>query len=697
MNQAEFTADLNVNPALVGAGGLMMPMLPNISAQRGTMVSGHLVQAMVIDNNEMARIQTGYENKYGKYYLTREDREEECEILAVIPKFAGLTGWYAVSGNHETTVIYRGTKTNTIGVFYIDDYQYLHEGFGYANEAINPLPKVGEYVQPETRYRRPPNHRRGQYCLGLNAKVCYVSHWGVAEDAFIISEDFRKKLDHLVIGTVQVSIRPDQVPLNLYGDQLTYKIFPDIDHPVRDDGIVMGLRSLELENISLSDVTDRSLRQPQMHDELIQIHPGATIIDLSVFTNTQCHNPNWDPHDPAPMYRQLDAYQSQLYAYYRAVLAVYDRLRVKYRNLQLTPELNTLITNCQGYLPAPRRGERLQLLQGKNPVEFITLKLTYAYKRQVTVGFKLTGRDGSKGVVGEVMPTEDMPMTPSGGRADIIISGESPFNRLNEGQWKIQFLNFASEQVTKQIRLLMEQQQPSQAWELLYGYLYDVRPVFAQLVAEKHPTPEKQLELLQDVCKRGIFLVIPPFTKSINPDTILHIAEKYQLDREPLQFGCTDEQGNRETFITKGKGLVGEKYILLLGKIPDDQLSATSFGVVSQFSLPMKDNKSSNTKYTSVIRHTPIRYGEAETAHLSTLLGPELVVRLLGLYSNSRTAIEKLEQELLTNPQPSCLPNIGMSTQEIIDSAVNVNMLRHLMEVCGYELVTQPNQEMSHE
>ena len=92
MNQAEFTADLNVNPALVGAGGLMMPMLPNISAQRGTMVSGHLVQAMVIDNNEMARIQTGYENKYGKYYLTREDREEECEILAVIPKFAGLTG-----------------------------------------------------------------------------------------------------------------------------------------------------------------------------------------------------------------------------------------------------------------------------------------------------------------------------------------------------------------------------------------------------------------------------------------------------------------------------------------------------------------------------------------------------------------------------------------------------------------------------
>ena len=69
----------------------------------------------------------------------------------------------------------------------------------------------------------------------------------------------------------------------------------------------------------------------------------------------------------------------------------------------------------------------------------------------------------------------------------------------------------------------------------------------------------------------------------------------------------------------------------------------------------------------------------------------------MGLYSNSRTAIEKLEQELLTNPQPSCLPNIGMSTQEIIDSAVNVNMLRHLMEVCGYELVTQPNQEMSHE
>jgi len=54
--------------------------------------------------------------------------------------------------------------------------------------------------------------------------------------------------------------------------------------------------------------------------------------------------------------------------------------------------------------------------------------------RKITVGDKVAGRHGNKGVIARIMPIPDMPYLPDGTPVDIIISPLSVLARMNLGQ-----------------------------------------------------------------------------------------------------------------------------------------------------------------------------------------------------------------------------------------------------------------------
>ncbi len=62
------------------------------------------------------------------------------------------------------------------------------------------------------------------------------------------------------------------------------------------------------------------------------------------------------------------------------------------------------------------------------------IKVKVAQTRKVTVGDKLAGRHGNKGVISKVVPREDMPYLEDGTPVDIIISPLSVISRMNLGQ-----------------------------------------------------------------------------------------------------------------------------------------------------------------------------------------------------------------------------------------------------------------------
>ena len=62
------------------------------------------------------------------------------------------------------------------------------------------------------------------------------------------------------------------------------------------------------------------------------------------------------------------------------------------------------------------------------------VRIYIAQKRKISVGDKMTGRHGNKGVVSRVLPVEDMPFLPNGRPLDIVLNPLGVPSRMNIGQ-----------------------------------------------------------------------------------------------------------------------------------------------------------------------------------------------------------------------------------------------------------------------
>ena len=81
-----------------------------------------------------------------------------------------------------------------------------------------------------------------------------------------------------------------------------------------------------------------------------------------------------------------------------------------------------------------------ELAPGVNQV----VRIYIAQKRKISVGDKMAGRHGNKGVVSRVLPVEDMPFLPNGRPLDIVLSPLGVPSRMNIGQVLETHLSLAS-------------------------------------------------------------------------------------------------------------------------------------------------------------------------------------------------------------------------------------------------------------
>src|SRR5687768_12927454 len=72
------------------------------------------------------------------------------------------------------------------------------------------------------------------------------------------------------------------------------------------------------------------------------------------------------------------------------------------------------------------------------------VKVYLAEKRKVSVGDKMAGRHGNKGIVARVVPEEDMPFLPNGRPVDIVLNPLGVPSRMNVGQILETHLGYAA-------------------------------------------------------------------------------------------------------------------------------------------------------------------------------------------------------------------------------------------------------------
>ncbi|MDR7404960.1 MAG: DNA-directed RNA polymerase subunit beta, partial [Armatimonadota bacterium] len=75
------------------------------------------------------------------------------------------------------------------------------------------------------------------------------------------------------------------------------------------------------------------------------------------------------------------------------------------------------------------------------------VRVYVAQKRKITVGDKMAGRHGNKGVISVILPEEDMPMLPDGTPVDIILNPLGVPSRMNVGQVLETHLGWAAERL----------------------------------------------------------------------------------------------------------------------------------------------------------------------------------------------------------------------------------------------------------
>src|SRR5204862_7324976 len=85
------------------------------------------------------------------------------------------------------------------------------------------------------------------------------------------------------------------------------------------------------------------------------------------------------------------------------------------------------------------------------------VKVYVAMKRKLSVGDKMAGRHGNKGVIARILPEEDMPYLADGTPVEIVLNPLGVPSRMNVGQILETHLGWAGHKLSDRINTLMKE------------------------------------------------------------------------------------------------------------------------------------------------------------------------------------------------------------------------------------------------
>lgn len=662
---------VNIDPRTLGTEMLLLNYPEKNSAPRSDMTHKQLMQAMLLKGGEQPFQFTGWESIFGEYEFDKTRRTQDAEVLAVIPKYRSVSGMHQINENPTLTVIYLGLDDRKIHYFNVDAYTKCSDGYGYYNKTMNRhMLSEGRFLPKETVLSTSPIHDGNAYGLGINVNAAYISLPETIDDAILISQSVADRMESRAIHTMTIRVSPGQHPLNLYGDENEFKFFPDIGEVVNEDGIVCGFRTPS-DSTFMSDTLDSELCRPHyMHDMLYRAPPGSVVLDVDCYMN-KCKVPKH-------LYTQIEKYTEADNIYFRQIVEVYKKYKLKNA---ISPAFSTLVTKAISRLSAagiPLRDipfkSNTKLVSKDTAIDFLQIDITYTHPIDTTLGFKITGRDGNKGVVCSIWPDEDMPVDDFGIRAGICIDPCSPFNRMNPGQLYEQFINRVSEFVRRELV-------KTRSYEYLMDYFRMINPKYSELVSSLHPTVEKQQKFIQGAIDKGIYLNILPALKTITPKLILDLNAKYQPTLTPVTYTLTHSDGTTERIRTKKPVCIGSKYLYLLYKMPEAAAAGISY--INQYRTPVRP--SSAARHLSPISQTPLRFGEDEIRIMTAATDPVTVMRWMCLHANSPVGVDKMIEAQLTADKPSRIDRIDISNEELVTTNTIVGIVHHMFATLGID------------
>jgi len=201
------------------------------------------------------------------------------------------------------------------------------------------------------------------------------------------------------------------------------------------------------------------------------------------------------------------------------------------------------------------------------------VKVYVAIKRKLSVGDKMAGRHGNKGVISRVLPEEDMPFLQDGTPVELVLNPLGVPSRMNVGQILECHLGWAAHTLGMQVQWMVEHGgYGAEAIRKQLRRVYD-SPKMKKFLKEMD---DEEVITFARTLGTGVHLACPVFD-----------GAKEEEIREHLRLAGLPETGQTVLFdgrtgrVFEQDVTVGIMYMMKLHHLVDDKIHARSIGPYS--------------------------------------------------------------------------------------------------------------------
>ncbi len=437
---------MDVSPRqLFSVAASLIPFLEHDDANRALMGSNMQRQAVPLIRTEAPFVGTGMEYKAAY----------DSGVLVIAKRDGVVAGVSA-----DEIIVFTDDEDEAQGS--VDIYKLTKYQRSNQDTCINqrPIVKKGEKVKKGDVIADGPSTDQGELALGRNLLVAFMPWRGYNfEDAIIISE-------RLVRDDYFTSVHIEEYELEardtkLGKEEITRDI-PNVgDEALKDldeDGIVRIGAEVVPGDILVGKVTPKGETEltPEekllraifgekagdVRDASLRVSPGVEgkVIDVKVFKRKE-KDEKVKGRDAAAVRTIEKAAQRRVQQLEKEHEARLERVKSesslgKDALEEQVKRLKEVLDRRMKEIDRWRENEIEKVKKGDElpPGVIKLVKVYIAKKRKLSVGDKMAGRHGNKGVVSKLVPVEDMPHLPNGRPVDIILNPLGVPSRMNVGQ-----------------------------------------------------------------------------------------------------------------------------------------------------------------------------------------------------------------------------------------------------------------------
>lgn len=684
------------------------PFIAHTSAARAYMMSSHISQMLVLEDGDESIIQSGLEKQFGDNTFSKKFLDDS-RIIKIIPRYRGISST-SVSSKVESLVIYENLRTGEIDYLDLPPFHALHQYYGFRyrpNEENMKKLFTGNVIPAGTVMLDSPSVTKNKgYKYGVNANMALMNIPETAEDGVVVSKSLADKLRFRMIETRVVEFGTNSFPLNMYGDENVYKPFPEIGDYINEESVLMVLRDYD-ERLSAGLTSAKDVRDfNPIFDKAVYVksagkeynfngmkEPSGRVIDIKVYKS-----PKFKKDTYTGVAECVDKYVNALKQYYGDILEVYNELmkdhytKFKNNDLKLSNKLHRLIVEALSINNPDKY--KISYTNRNEQLDLYRMVFTIEYLVPINIGYKISDKAGSKGVIVDIWDDIHMPVDKDGNRADIIMDGGSVVSRMNVSRMYEHYFNAMSRKTRLELRKVIPEHVPldkyepkalQHAWEIILGFLkllgteqYDVYKSITDINTIK--------EIVYECVNEEVYILYKVSSKK----------KAYEIVRESV--GTIYEPTiDKISFIDKITGelsfsqypiMIAPIYTILLNKTPENFLSVSG-AKTNHYGLPV--GVGNNIRNRLPWRNSPVKtLSETEVRLYLSYVSRKGIIELKDR-ANSIPTHEKLYENILNAEQPTNIDVVVDRNKQPYGEDASLELINNIFNAAGICIDYVPN------